>query len=52
MRHEALEVSIPSRSERRTMPRSPRSRMVVMASAALRPKRSMPTTTMASPFLA
>ena len=45
----ALEVSMPSRKERRTMPGSPSSRIVVITSAALRPRRSMPTTTMASP---
>lgn len=39
MRPEAFDVSIPSRSERRTMPRSPRSRIVVITSAALRPSR-------------
>ena len=49
MRPEALDVSTPSWSDRNTMPRSPRSRMVVMTSAALRPRRSMPTTTMALP---
>jgi hypothetical protein len=40
---------MPSRSERKTMPRSPSSRMVVITSAVSRPSRSMPTTTMASP---
>lgn len=51
MRPEACDVSMPSRSDRSTIPRSPRSRMVVITSAALRPRRSMPTTTMASPCL-
>ena len=45
----AFVVSMPSRSERSTMSRSPRSRIVVITSAALRPKRSIPTTTIASP---
>lgn len=45
----ALEVSIPSRNDLRTMSRSRSSRIVVMTSAALRPSRSIPTTTMASP---
>ena len=45
----AFDVSMPSRRERSTIPRSPSSRMVAMTSAAFRPKRSMPTTTMASP---
>jgi len=49
MRPDAFDVSIPSRSDRNTIPRSARSRMVVMTSAALRPSRSMPTTTMALP---
>jgi hypothetical protein len=45
----AFDVSMPSRSDRNTMSRSPSSRVVVITSAALRPKRSMPTTTIASP---
>jgi hypothetical protein len=45
----AFVVSMPSRSERSTMSRSLRSRIVVITSAALRPKRSIPTTTIASP---
>jgi hypothetical protein len=40
---------MPSRSDRKTMPCSASSRIVVITSAALRPKRSMPMTTMASP---
>ena len=38
MRPDAFDVSIPSRSDRNTIPRSPRSRIVVMTSAALRPR--------------
>ena len=48
MRPEAFDVSIPSRNDRKTMSRSRSSRIVVMTSAALRPRRSIPTTTMAS----
>jgi hypothetical protein len=40
----ALDVS-PSRSDRNTISRSPNARIVVMTSAALRPSRSVPTTT-------
>lgn len=52
IRPEAFAVSMPSRNDRSTIPRSPRSRIVVITSAALRPRRSIPTTTMASPCLA
>ena len=45
----AFELSMPSRSERNTMSRSRSSRIVAMTSAALRPRRSIPTTTIASP---
>lgn len=40
MRPAAFDVSMPSRSDRNTIPLSPRSRMVVITSAALRPNRS------------
>jgi hypothetical protein len=44
-----FDVSIPSRNDRRTMLRSPSSRIVVITYAAFLPSRSIPTRTMESP---